>query len=948
MKFVDSLRVMRVMLLAFIMSAPAMLFAQDPSQMQLPADEAVRVGHLPNGLTYYIRHNEKPKGQADFYIAQRVGAIQEEDDQRGLAHFLEHMCFNGTTNFPGNSLISWLETVGVKFGQNLNAYTAVDETVYNISNVPIAREGVQDSCLLILHDWANELLLEGPEIDKERGVIHQEWRSRNVGSQRIFTDILPKIYPTSKYGQRMPIGTMEVVDNFPYEALRNYYEAWYRPDLQAIVVVGDIDVDRIENKIKEMFSDIPAAAADAPERVYYPVPDHQGVIYGIGKDPEQRSNAVELCWLSDALPDAYRNTPVYLQLQYMNRIIAMMLNNRFNDITSKPNAPFAYAVADFDGFFLSSRTKDAFMVYAVANEPNVYPAYEAAYREVLRAARGGFTISEYERAKADYLASAEQAYNNRESRENEQFVNTYVRNFLDATPMIDIEMDWQVDQQLAMMIPLEVLNEYFADNITDDNRVVIALLADKPGLVYPDDAGFDQITASVNAENIEAYQDVTREDPLITDLRPAGQIVEETTDEAWGTTTWTLSNGIKVVIKPTTFRADQIIFNAAAVDGMAGFRNNYINERIFGEYAFDNYSLGAYNNLDLQRYLAGKQVGMTFSFSDYTRDINASTTPKDLETMLELVYMAFTNVSYDPTEFDALKAQMAGILNNQEGTPQYIFNQTLLTTLYPQSPTARMITSANITGSTAENTTTVVRALLANPIDYTMYFVGNVDMETLRPLVEKYLASLPTNPSMAVRSVVEYDSAYFPTVTPQNVTTTAEMQTPQTYVAIYEVGDMPYTIKNQKLAQIAGQIMTNRLLHTVREDWGAVYSIGASGNLNRMGMPNATLRTIFPMKPEEKDRVLEFIANEFRAMETNVTAEELAPIVEFMVKNNREGQEDNGTWLSAICGLQYNGVDTFLGAIDCLNALTPQDVMDYMKALNAQGGYKVIVLEPAQ
>ena len=311
---------------------------------QLPTDKEVRIGKLPNGLTYYIRHNEYPKGQADFYIAQKVGSMQEEDHQAGLAHFLEHMCFNGTTHFPGKDLINYLESVGVKFGRNLNAMTGFDQTVYNISNVPVAREGVQDSCLLILHDWANDLLLLPEEIDAERAVIHEEWRQSNVGQMRILEKLLPVIYQDEKYGHRLPIGTMEVVDNFPHQALRDYYETWYRPDLQGIIVVGDIDPDRIEAKIKEMFADI-EMPADPKERVYFPVSDNKGTIYAIGHDKEQQNSLTVLMIKSDAFPEQLKNTPAYYAQEYVESMIPSMLNTRLNDIASRPDAPFAGAQA---------------------------------------------------------------------------------------------------------------------------------------------------------------------------------------------------------------------------------------------------------------------------------------------------------------------------------------------------------------------------------------------------------------------------------------------------------------------------------------------------------------------------------------------------------------------------------------------------------------------------
>lgn len=937
-------------LLAAVMLIPVAGMAQgmpDPAQMQLPIDGNVRIGVLPNGLTYYIRHNEKPKGQADFYIAQKVGSIQEEDNQRGLAHFLEHMCFNGTKNFPGNALRDWLDSVGVKFGQNLNAYTAVDETVYNISNVPVARQSVQDSCLLILHDWANELTLDPKEIDKERGVIHQEWRSRNVGNFRILCDLLPTLYPDSKYGHRMPIGTMEVVDNFPYQALRDYYEAWYRPDNQGVVVVGDIDPDYIEGKIKEMFSDIPAATPDQPKREYYQVPDHQGTIFAIGKDPEMSTNIIELMFLSDPLPDAYKNTPIYLQVKYMMGMIDMMLGNRFNDIASKPDSPFATAFCEYGGYVVSSRTKDAFTVGGVAKGLDIAPTFEAVYREVLRAARGGFTISEYERAKADYLAAKERAYNNRDSRENEGFVNTYVRNFLDATPVLDAEMDWMLAQQLASLVSVDDINAVMKDLITDDNRVVMAMLADKPGLVYPTEAGLSQIIANVNAEDIEPYKEDVKTEPLITNMHEAGTIVSEAKNKQWDATEYVLSNGIKVVVKPTQFKADEILVDAQSLRGFQSLDAKYADNVVFSQYSLGQYSLGDYTNLDLTKYLAGKNVGMSVSFDEATTDVSGTSTPKDLEQLFELMYMAFTDMHYDADEFTALKNTITGILANQESKPEFKFNKMLLGNLY-KSPFKQMVTSEIINNASAEATTEIVKQLTANPADFTFYIVGNVDPEVLKPLLAKYVASLPTDVKTAVNKPLPLRADFSITPGENTITETAEMQTPQTYVGIFESATIPYTIKNQKLAQIAGQILTKRLIDTVREDWGAVYSISASGGLQRLGQSNAVMQTAFPMKPEEKARVLDFIKNEMKAMETNVTADELAPVIEFMIKNNREAQENNNSWLSAMASTQINGVDTFVGAIDALNSITVNDVKKYMKALNAAGNYKVLVLDPAQ
>ena len=444
-------------------------FAQKPDE--LPADPQVRHGVLPNGLNYYIRHNETPKGQADFFIAQKVGSILENDDQRGLAHFLEHMCFNGTKNFPGNQLITWLESVGVKFGQNLNAYTGTDETVYNISAVPTARVGVQDSCLLILHDWADDLLLDGEEIDKERGVIHEEWRSSNVGRMRILEQILPTMYPESKYGYRLPIGTMEVVDNFPHQALRDYYEAWYRPDQQGIIVVGDIDVDRIEGKIKELFGPIEMPAAAKPREIEE-VPDTEGTIYAIGADKEMQFPMFNIFFKNEVMPKEMRNTMIYMVSDYIFDMISSMLNNRYAELAKDPSTPFAVGMADYSNY-LFANSEDALSLTGVAKGDDMIPAFKSVYRELLRALRGGFTITEYDRARSQYLSDLENAYNNREKHDNTAYAREIVRHFIDNVPMPGIETEYQMMSGIANQIPVDAINQSLQQLVTDDNRVVV-------------------------------------------------------------------------------------------------------------------------------------------------------------------------------------------------------------------------------------------------------------------------------------------------------------------------------------------------------------------------------------------------------------------------------------------------------------------------------------------
>ena len=681
----------------------------------------------------------------------------------------------------------------MKFGANLNAYTGVDETVYNINNVPVARESVQDSCLLILHDWANDLTLDPKEIDKERGVIHEEWRRSMQGQMRIIEKLLPIVYPTSKYGHRLPIGTMEVVDNFAPQALRDYYEKWYRPDQQAVVVVGDIDVDRIEGKIKEMFSSI-EMPENAAERKYEPVPDHKGTIYAIGSDPEQKTLIGQLMFISNPLPKEMKNTPMYYAQSYIEGMIGAMINNRLSEISSKPDAPFAGAGVNFGGFFLSSKVKDALTASAVAKGNDIIEPLKAVYREVLRAQRGGFTQSEYERARNEYISSIERVYNNRNTRENGTFVSEYVGNFKDGDPIPGIEAEWPLIQQIAMSIPVQVINQTMSQAITPDNRVLMVLCPEAEGMTNPTEQQLADALASVDAESIEAFVDEVKSEPLIPSDPVAGTVTSTVNNEKWGTTEWTLSNGAKVIIKSTKFKEDEILFTAYANGGYADYSADYDNSLMFLPVAMQAYGLGSYTNTDLSKYTAGKQASLYISFSNYSRSMGGSATPKDLPTLMEMVYMGFKDIEFTEDEFAALQKAYSGILANQEKSPEYIFQKSLLSTLY-DSPRNQAINSSIIEKASRNQILEVAHAMTANAADWTFIFVGNVDPATLRPMVEKYIASLPGDEKTAVKEVKSYNPAFFMKGGDKTDTFSTPMSTPQTHVAIIEKGDMEFTPK---------------------------------------------------------------------------------------------------------------------------------------------------------
>ena len=939
-KYLSTLSVF--MLLALLLPS----FAKAQQMPPLPVDKEVRIGKLPNGLTYYIRHNNYPKGQADFYIAQKVGSVLENDDQRGLAHFLEHMCFNGTTNFPGKNLINWLESIGVKFGQNLNAYTAADQTVYNINNVPVAREGVQDSCLLILHDWANDLLLLTEEIDAERGVIHEEWRRTTVGQMRILENALPTLLPGSQYAYRLPIGTMEVVDNFEPKALRDYYEKWYRPDQQGIIVVGDIDVDRIEAKIKEMFSDIEMPENPA-ERIYYPVPDTEGTIYAIGHDKEQKMALVQLFIKTDPMPREMRATVAQPLQSYIISAISSMLNQRLDEASKQPDAKFAAASTYYGSLLELTKTKDSFTLGIIPKTG--VPAPEAtaqAYRELLRAVRGGFNATEYNRVRDEILSRYEKAYNNRENRENNTFVQEYVNNFLSGDAIPSIEDEYNLMKQLVPNIPVEAINQTIKELVTDDNRLLICMLPDNAENQYPTEQQFADALKAVDNEEIAAFVDNVKTEPLIAQLPKAGKIVKETPLAQWGAKEWTLSNGAKVIVKHTDFKKDDILMSALALNGTSEISDKLVSDILFSPIALSYKGLGTYTNSDLDKYLAGKQANVSVSFGSYTRNISGSTTPKDLPTMMELLYMNFTGINFSEEEFKALQSQYSSLIHNQEADPSFIFQTKIYESLY-NSPRMRAITSADVEKSTRENVLKIAKDMTANAAEYTFVFVGNVDEATLRPLVEQYIASLPGNAKAAKKNAkIRYNESLRPVAGTKTDTYTTPMQTPQTWVYITDFGKLPYSTKNMQMTSIAAQILSKRLLEEVREKEGAVYSISAQGAMDRIDIDNVEILTAFPMKPEMKDKVLDIIRHQIEDLSKNISEEELATVKEFMNKSYVEGREKNGSWMNGIKGWLLNGVDTFNDNINVLSTITTSDIKALMKSLLDQKNYHVIVLDP--
>ncbi|MBU3835513.1 MAG: insulinase family protein [Candidatus Phocaeicola merdigallinarum] len=934
----------RIMRLAFIAIAgfacmPAVVRAQQ--MPPVPVDKEVRIGKLDNGLTYYIRHNEYPKNQVDFYIAQKVGSILEEDNQRGLAHFLEHMCFNGTKNFPGNSMVKWLESVGVKFGYNLNAYTSIDETVYRISSVPTERIGVQDSCLMILSDWADGLLLNGKDIDEERAVIHEEWRSQLPPNMRILEKLLPELYPDSRYGHRLPIGTMEVVDHFPHQALRDYYEKWYRPDLQGIVVVGDIDVDRIEGKIKELFSKIEKPVNPA-ERVYYPVADNEKPIVAFGSDKEQDKYVAQIMFKYDALPDSLKGTMADVTTAYLLDMAQMMLQIRLNELGQKADAPFAAASA-FYGEFIMAKTKQAFQFAMLPKGNSFDEGLKAVYREALRAKRGGFTATEYARCRTEYLSQLEKAYNNRNQQENKTLAESYVRNFIDKKPIPGIETEYQMMSMIVNQIPVEAVNQVFSQIVSDKNLVVLGMMPAREGEACPKDEDILALLSQVEAENIAPYVDNVKDEPLVSELPAAGKVVKENMLSDFGAKEWILSNGAKVILKKTDFKADEINMMAVAKGGTSVYGNDKAADLMFMPAVLEQHGLGSFTNSELTKLMAGKQVSLKVSLDDYVRRLSGNTTPKDLKTYMEMIYMTFTGLTVTPDEFTAMQNLYKGLIQNQAQNPNFVFQKKVQEFLY-SSPNKQVFGVSDIEKANRENILSIIREQLANAAEFTFVFSGNFDEAVLKALVEQYIATLPSvkgkkqelkhNPAVEIKSGNEEKEF------------SLKMEVPQGSAAVIISGKMPYSFKNRLMASMSAQIISARLLSEVREKEGAVYSIYTQGSQDRLSEVSVVYQTIFQVKPEKKDRALEIIRSEFEKLAKETPVEELDKVKEFMVKQITGDEQTNSYWCSMMAGNELLPSEVCVKAEQVIQSITPKEISGYVNEVMKQNNYRVLVMMP--
>ena len=916
----------------------ASALAQQP--MAIPTDPEVRVGQLDNGLTYFIRHNEEPIGQANFYIAQKVGSILEDEDQRGLAHFLEHMCFNGTEHFPGNGIIKYCESIGVKFGANLNAYTSIDETVYNIDNVPVGNvPSAIDSCLWILHDWADGLLLEGDDIDHERGVIHEEWRSRmNNATLRLYEKILPEVYPGNRYGERMPIGLMSVVDNFPYDVLRNYYEKWYRPDQQGIVIVGDIDVDSVEAKVKDIFGTI-AKPENPAERFYVQIEDNAEPIISMATDKEQQIALTYIMCKHDPYPVESRNSLEYLIYNYATQAAAIMMHGRMQEILQKADAPFIDGQIG-DGEFLLSKTKSAWTGVVATSEEGLEKGVTSVYREMLRAVRGGFTESEYERARAEILSQLETAYNQMNKKKSGEYCREIVRHFIDNEPMANDEQIYNIAQQLAPNIPVALVNQIIGSFVKEGNLVVACMLPEKEGVSYPTVDELRLALEAVAAENIEAYVDAVCDEPLIATLPAAGRIVKSA-DFKFGYRKYTLSNGAVVYIKKTDFNADEILFRAFSNGGLNLYPESALPTLKVVEELATIGGVGNFSNSDLIKAMSGKQASVKPVISYNSEAMKGFSTPKDFETMLQLNYLYFTSLRKDDEAFASWKKRSAASIANRENQPIAAFQDSLRHIIYDKPARIMALTSAEIEGVDYDKALEIAAERFANAADFTFVFTGNIDEETALPLIEKYIGSLPGKGKKEKPNTKAFNFRKGV----RELEFERKMELPMAIVCYENTGNVKFSPKTSIAYDIALNALSVLLLEEIREKEGGTYSIQASGDMSAFPKQEANMDIIYQTDPDKYVALnarIEEIVDEFLA--NGPRESDLSKAKEYLLKKYKENIRENSYWSSVLSEYLQAGFDLDTAYEEMVRSITADDARKALKSVVEQNNCAKVIM----
>ena len=942
-----------IALLALLAALP--LAAQQPTREQLeqmiaqmpqlPNTDQVRIGHLDNGLTYYIRHNELPAGRAEFYLATNVGAIQEDRaTQDGLAHFLEHMCFNGTEHFPDKSILNYLRSIGAEFGRNINASTGFEETQYMLNNIPVQRESVVDSCLMILCDYSHFVLNMPSEVDAERGVIIEERRTRRNASWRSLEASLPYYFgEDNPLAKCTLIGLQENLESFKPESLVEFYHTWYHPGNQAVVVVGDVDVDRTEAKIKEIFSAIPKKE-NPRQKAIQSIADHSEPRVGIITDPETTSPSVELIWHSEAMPESANATLLGQANDIIKSIVSMVMRERFQDITSKPGSSYLDG-----GLYISSliyEDIDAVMGDVNLREDNILGGFKDYYTELVRLQRYGITDAEYNRAKADYLSSLETRVNRAPTRQNPEFVRPILSNFFDKEPILEPEDQLELAEMIFGQLNAAAISQAAAGLVSPQNMVIVYSGPEKAGIDTPTAEALLQVIAEVNASDIAAPEGEDIPDEFLNPAKLKGSKVKKTATTLYNADEWTLGNGVKVIVYPTDLAKDQILFNLVknggtsliSTDDLASFDSN-----IFGLFQ-QNSGVSSFSGTTVTKMLTGKNLSVNPYFDTVEHGINGRSTVKDFETALQLVYLYFTDPRFDAEEWQNGIDQLEAVLPNLVNQPNYKLQKEYYKTLYDNNPRKQVISQDIIDRASLQTVEKNWRKLFADAAGATFFIVGDVNPAAVKPLVEKYIGSLPKG-KKALQWVDPHEDIVKGVI--DNVFT-VDMQTPKSTVLQVYSADIPFSYDKDVAMDVISYILDMRYVESLREEEGGTYGASTAAMLIRRPEEQALIQVYFDCRPSVCDKLRQLAKDGLQDLAQNgPTDEELNMAKLNLQKNLPESRQRNNYWLNRLENFYTYQQDGDYLREAAINNVTKESVQQVLNDILYQGNFTEIVMKPA-
>lgn len=909
------------------------------AQTPTPVDPAWRMGTLENGMRYYIRKNATPAGKAGFWIAHDIGSLHEKPNQNGLAHFLEHMAFNGLKHFPGKTMLEYMQSIGCAFGTNINASTSQQLTQYMLTNVPVHREGIIDTCLLILHDWSGHILCEQEELDAERGVIREEWRNGRTASKRNNQELARTLYPGTPYATRTTIGDTSIINNFTRQEILDFYHEWYRPNLQAIVMVGDFDVDMMERKVKNLFSTL--KNPENPKRkAEFNVPDNIEPITNIYKEPELTSNNVLLYIKFPAkFNNSNRHTEECVRYNFANGYITAMLNARFDEATRLPDTKFTNAYTSIHMF---AGDRDVFMLSVNTNNNELSAGFDEALTIVEQARRFGFSPGELERAKANLLRGYESGFAERNNKKHTDYNRSAYNHFRYNTPFMNEEQSLDLVKKLNADIQLAELNETLKNMIVlGPNTIIYASGPDKAEVSLPDDEMLTIVMYGVAKKQLAPYEDAVTDKPLIAQNIKAGKVRKETQNTAMDAVEWTLSNGMKVILKPTEFKQDEISFSGFSWGGNSVLPDADFDNARYATHLAQTSGISEFNRTTLNKMLTGKKVRVTPDIRVHTQNISGSCSPKDLETALQLVHLYFTAPRFDQAELDILLNQERNALTNRSADPASALNDTVSNLLRSYNPRAKAITEENLGKLSLTKMQEIYKQRFANPGAFTFIFVGNIDLKTAKPLVEKYLGGLTGNKKETYK-----DNNLYPVKGEVKRHFKHPMKVAKASVRIYYTGELAHTPENAMAINYLSRILRLRYTDEIREKRGGTYGASVSGSLSTVPKERYSLSITFDTDPKMMDELVGVAYDELKKIaENGPLAEDFQKASGNMKSLFEQNQKENSYWSSVLNAYYSYGRDNHTKWPDTFgktNAKTVQDLA--IEILKQKNTIEVVML----